>query len=178
MQTINNSLIIANNVFFDTDNGYYGTYLISTPCCQYGASEHSLYRSWHGYEWSETDIGINTAPTSTTEGATAICHGTYTNTSTTSPGCVTIPLNGCGTLAPNTPYWLWTITNDPIQGSPLYFSNCGGTCNGSAPTSAGVGTYGGYYLHGTYGTYTGMSSSFTGGPSPAQPSVSLSVTAH
>ena len=53
MQTINHSLIIANNVFFDTVNGYYGTYLISTPCCQYGASEHSLYRSWHGYEWSE-----------------------------------------------------------------------------------------------------------------------------
>ena len=126
----------------------------------------------------QTDIGINTAPTATTEGATALCHATYTNTSSTSPGCVTVPLSGCGTLSPNTPYWLWTITNDPIQGSPLYFSNCGGTCNGSAPTSAGVGTYGGFYLHGTYGTYTGMSSAFTGGPSPAQPSVSLSVTPH
>jgi hypothetical protein len=127
---------------------------------------------------AKTDIGINTAPTATTEGATALCHATYTNTSSTSPGCVTVPLSGCGTLSPNTPYWLWTITNDPIQGSPLYFSNCGGTCNGSAPTSAGVGTYGGFYLHGTYGTYTGMSSAFTGGPSPAQPSVSLSLTPH
>ncbi len=127
---------------------------------------------------AKTDIGINTAPSSTTEGATALCHATYTNTSATSPGCVTVPLTGCGTLSPNTPYWLWTITNDPIQGSPLYFSNCGGTCNGGAPTSAGVGTYGGYYLHGTYGTYTGMSPAFTGGPSPAQPTVSLSVTPH
>jgi hypothetical protein len=127
----------------------------------------------------QTDIGINTAPTATTEGATALCHATYTNNSTTSPGCVTVPLSGCGTLSPNTPYWLWTITNDPIQGSPLYFSNCGGTCNGSAPTSAGVGTYGGFYLHGTYGTYTGMSSAFTGGPQTfGQPSVSLSLTPH
>jgi hypothetical protein len=127
---------------------------------------------------AKTDIGINTAPTATTEGATALCHATYTNTSSTSPGCVTVPLTGCGTLSPNTPYWLWTITNDPIQGSPLYFSNCGSTCNSTVPTSAGVGTYGGFYLHGTYGTYTGMSSAFTGGPSPAQPSVSLSVTPH
>jgi Chitobiase/beta-hexosaminidase C-terminal domain len=127
---------------------------------------------------AKTDIGINTAPTATTEGATAICHATYTNTSSTSPGCVTVPLTGCGTLSPNTPYWLWTITNDPITGSPLYSSNCGSTCSGTAPTSAGTGTYGGFYLHGTYGTYTGMSSAFTGGPGSYQPSVSLSVTPH
>jgi hypothetical protein len=125
---------------------------------------------------AKTDIGINAAPTATTEGATALCHGTYTNTSATSPGCVTVPLAGCGTLSPNTPYWIWAITNDPASPSPLYSSNCGGSCNGSVPT-VGTGTYGGFYLHGTYGTYTGMSSAFTGGPdSPGQPSVSLSLT--
>jgi hypothetical protein len=124
-----------------------------------------------------TDIGINTAPTATTEGTTALCHATYTNNSSTSPGCVTVPLTGCGTLAANTPYWLWTITNDPIASSPLYFSNCGGSCSGSAPTTEGVGTYGRFYLHGTYGTYTGMSPAFTGGPVTAgQPSVYLSAT--
>ena len=41
-----------------------------------------------------TDIGINTAPTPTTEGATALCHGTFTNTSTSYPGCVSVPLTG------------------------------------------------------------------------------------
>ena len=122
-----------------------------------------------------TDIGINTAPTPTTEGATALCHGTFTNTSTSYPGCVSVPLTGCGTLSPNTAYWIWTITDDPGAPSPLYFSNCGGSCTGSAPTVC-VGTYGGFYLHGTYGTYAGMSSAFTGGPQTVQPSVSLDLT--
>jgi hypothetical protein len=70
---------------------------------------------------AKTDLGINTAPTATTEGSSAICHGTYTNTSSTSPGCVNIPSTGCGTLKPNTPYWVWTITNDTLASSPLYF---------------------------------------------------------
>ena len=124
---------------------------------------------------ASTDIGINSAPTATTEGTTALCHATYTNTSNTSPGCVTVPLNGCGLLASDKAYWLWTITNDPLGPSPLYFSNCGGTCNGPAPTSPGVGTYSGFYVGGTYGSYAAMPSTFAGQNS-GQASVYLGVT--
>jgi hypothetical protein len=51
------------------------------------------------------------------------------------------------------------------------FYDCGGSCSGSAPTAgAGPGTYPGYYVSNTYGSYTALPSSF-GGTNPRQPSL-------
>lgn len=37
-QTINHPLVISNNVFTDPLNGYFNSYIVSTPCCQFGAT--------------------------------------------------------------------------------------------------------------------------------------------
>ena len=121
-----------------------------------------------------TDIGVVPAASPTTEASSALCSATYTHTSSTSPGCVTVSLAGCGTLKPETAYWIFSITNDPISGSPYYFTDCGGGCTSTVPTS-NVGNYHSFYVGRTYGgPYTNLPASFAG-PNTYQVSNSISL---
>lgn len=116
------------------------------------------------------------APSSTTESATPLCYATYTTTSTTAPGLVSVTPSGCGTLAPSTAYWLHVITND--TGSPgLGFYACPGGCTGAAPTAFGTGSYPGYFALGTYGTYTGLPTTLTAGVDQVSIYIDLTDTA-
>jgi hypothetical protein len=117
------------------------------------------------------DCVLNQATSPTGQNANALCSARYTTSSTTGPGAwVTVNMTGCGTLPPNTAYWLGTATN---QGGPVAegFYDCGSTCTGSAPTS-GVGTYPCYSEALTFGTYTGMSTTLTAGCGPLNAQVS------
>ena len=110
---------------------------------------------------AKMDCGLILAPTPTTKSSSWLCHATYTNPGPSGAGgWITLALSGCGTLPATTGYWVATDSNDPIQGFPYGFSNCGGSCNGSAPT-VGNGTYPYRYIFATYGQYTGLSSSMT-----------------
>ena len=66
------------------------------------------------------DCGIVRAPTSITEATSAICWGTYTTTSTTSPAAwVSVTPSGCPTLpSEHQAYWVFMDTDDPISFPP------------------------------------------------------------
>jgi sugar lactone lactonase YvrE len=109
------------------------------------------------------DCGLIPAPSPTTQASSWLCHATYTNpTSSGVGGWITVALSGCGTLAPGTAYWIATDNNDPHGPFPYGFWNCGGSCNGGAPT-VGTGTYGYRYIIAPYGVYTGMGTSMLAG---------------
>jgi sugar lactone lactonase YvrE len=114
---------------------------------------------------AKVDCGLIAAPTPGTQASSWLCHATYTNPTSSAPGgWITIPLAGCGTLAPSTAYWVATDSNDTLH-FPYGYWNCGGSCNGSAPT-VGNGTYYQHYLAVPYGTYTGMPT--TPNPDPGE----------
>ncbi len=105
---------------------------------------------------AKIDCGLVLAPSPTTQSSSWLCHSTYINPSNSGVGgWVTVSLAGCGTLPRSTGYWISTDNNDPHAGFPYGFWNCGGACNGSAPT-AGNGTYPYRAIAATYGVYTGM----------------------
>lgn len=106
------------------------------------------------------DCLIIAAPTSNTEASTYICKATYTTTSTSAPGEVSITPSGCGTLTPNTAYWVAEITDDPRGAVDLGYWNCGGSCGHTVPT-LGAGTQTGYAVAVTYGSYGSLPSSVT-----------------
>ena len=109
------------------------------------------------------DCGLILAPSPTTQSSSWLCHATYSNPSGAGVGgWITIALAGCGTLSPGTAYWVATDNNDPHPAFPYGFWNCGGSCNGSAPT-VGTGTYPYRYIAATYGRYTGMSTAMSTG---------------
>jgi Chitobiase/beta-hexosaminidase C-terminal domain len=102
---------------------------------------------------AKVDCGLIAAPSPTTQASSWLCHATYTNPTSSAPGgWITVPLTGCGTLPPNTAYWIGTDSNDTLS-FPYGFWNCGSSCNGSAPT-VGNGTYYHHYISVPYGTYT------------------------
>lgn len=100
---------------------------------------------------ASTDVVVSTATSSTTQNTSPKCTATYTNTSAAGPGCVTIPISGCGTFAASTAYFISAITNDPLTPSPMGFWDCGGACGATAPTSGGTGTYYGLAYAISYG---------------------------
>ena len=109
------------------------------------------------------DCGLIRAPSSTRQASSWLCHGTYTNpTSSGMGGWITVALSGCGTLPAKTAYWIATDSNEPIGGFPYGFWNCGSTCNGPVPT-AGNGTYYYSWIGATYGVYTGMATAMNSG---------------
>jgi hypothetical protein len=109
------------------------------------------------------DCGLILAPSPTTQSSSWLCHATYTNPGSTGVGgWITIPLSGCGTLPAGTAYWVAIDSNDPQPAFPYGVWNCGGNCNGSAP-SVGTGTYPYRYIAATYGQYTGMGTAMNGG---------------
>lgn len=106
---------------------------------------------------AHTDCILNLATSTTTQATTSLCHGTYTNTSST-PVAANITLSGCPTLPASTAYWVASITDDQAQPSGLGFWDCNNVssgCTGSAPT-LGTGTYPSFYVGGTYGSYGTM----------------------
>ena len=107
-----------------------------------------------------TDILLVQATSSTTEASTPVCHATYTQTSNTGPGCVNVPVSGCGNLSGA--YWVDTVTNDPLGPSSLEFGNCGGSCNATVPT-LGNGTLWGYFASQTYGSYSSIATTLMQG---------------
>jgi sugar lactone lactonase YvrE len=125
---------------------------------------------------AKMDCGLVLAPTPTTQSSSWLCHGTYTNPTSNGAGAwITVTLSGCGTLPASTAYWIATDSNDTHPAFPYGFWNCGGSCNGSAPT-VGTGTYGYRYITATYGQYTGMGTSMlAGGNQQASQYVSLTA---
>ena len=128
----------------------------------------------HRHPGSQDRLRRDPAPTPTTQSSSWLCHATYTNPSSHGAGAwITVSLSGCGTLPAGTAYWIATDSNDTHAGFPYGFWNCGGSCNGSAPT-VGTGTYGYRYISATYGQYTGMGTSMlAGGNEQASQFVSL-----
>jgi Chitobiase/beta-hexosaminidase C-terminal domain len=106
---------------------------------------------------ANTDCLVVLATSPTTMASTPLCKATYTNTSAVGAN-PTIPLSGCGTLAPNTLYWVLSITNDPLSPSSYGFSDCPPSgCIGGPPTAGeNSGTYPGFTAAGTYGVYTAL----------------------
>lgn len=135
----------------------------------YSVQSASVYVGTGGTNGDKIDVGIIAAPSSTTQASSWLCHGTYTETSTSPNAYVTVPLTGCGTLTPNTFVWVVYNTND--AGVNIGNYNCGGTCAGAAGSSS----YGGRFVASTYGTYTGLTTSLSG-PNPTQPSAYVSMT--
>ena len=125
---------------------------------------------------AKIDCGLVLAPTATTQASSWLCHATYTNPSSHGAGAwITVPLSGCGTLPAGTAYWIATDSNDTHPGFPYGFWNCGGSCNGAAP-SIGSGAYGYRYISAAYGQYTGMGTSMlAGGNQQAAQFVSLTA---
>jgi hypothetical protein len=122
----------------------------------YTVSSYSFYQpSGTVTSGAHIDCGLILAPSPTTQASSWLCHATYTNPTASGAGAwITVALSGCGTIPVGTGYWIATDNNDPLI-FPYGFSNCGGTCNGRAPT-VGNGTYPYRYIAANYGTYTGM----------------------
>src|SRR6201996_5673243 len=159
---------LGNNAYSyngtDTRNYINATYAVTgNDSGGYTATSCSFYQpSGTVTKGANIDCGLVPAPTPTTQSSSWLCHGTYSNPSSSAVGgWITIPLTGCGTLSPGTAYWISTDNNDPLI-FPYGFWNCGGSCNGSAPT-VGNGTYPYRYIAATYGQYTGMSTSMIAG---------------
>jgi hypothetical protein len=112
---------------------------------------------------AKVDCGLIPAPTPETQASSWLCHATYTNPTSSAPGgWITIPLSGCGTLPPNTGYWVATDSNDTLS-FPYGYWNCGSSCNGNPPP-VGNGAYFQHYLAVPYGTYTGMATTLNPDP--------------
>lgn len=131
----------------------------------YNVTTGNIYISTGGTNGDHVDVGLVSAPTATTQGTSWICHATYTETGAT--GWISIPLTGCGTLPPNTHYWVAYNTNDAGLNTGRY--NCGSTCSGGSTSTS----YGGFSVASTYGTYTGLTTSLSG---PATTQVTDYVT--
>jgi hypothetical protein len=101
------------------------------------------------------DCGVLAAPTTTTNGGTWICHGTFTEASSTTNAFMTASLPGC-TLSAYSMYWIVLNTNDAslVNGATA----CGSSCSG-VPNS---GTQDGFYTPIAYGTYTGVPTTWEG----------------
>lgn len=138
------------------------------------------------------DCGLILAPTPTTEASSWLCWYTYTVTAASQPGgFVSGTMNNCGNIAAGTAAWVAVTTNQPGE-SVAGFDNCGGSCNGTAPT-VGNGTYPYYCVAQPYGTRTGLPSTMldcgssqnlqasqfvtTGQPPLVSNTVTLTVTA-
>ncbi|MGC2403681.1 MAG: chitobiase/beta-hexosaminidase C-terminal domain-containing protein [Acidobacteriaceae bacterium] len=142
---------VAGGTYVNTFNSIYsitppGTWTTNQATLNFGTSGTVT-------SGSKTDIVLVQATSPTTEATSALCHATYTQTSATPPGSVTLAVSGCGTLSGA--YWVNTETNDPLGPSPFGEWNCGSACNGTVPTS-GNGTYYGWFAANPYGSYTGL----------------------
>jgi hypothetical protein len=166
-----------------TFNPYLGDNTYSTAGTDYANFINATYaatgNSFNGYtvsscsffqptgtvtQGAKIDCGLILAPTPTTKSSSWLCHATFTNPSNSGAGAwITVSLSGCGTLPAGTAYWVATDSNDTHPAFPYGFWNCGGSCNGSAPT-VGTGTYPYRFIQATYGVYTGMSSAMTASP--------------
>lgn len=121
-----------------------------------------------------TDLILALATSTTAQSATELCHGTWTNTSSTGPGCVTVAMSGCPTLTVNTGYFLNTVTNEPGQ-SPIGTWNCNGTC-GTTPPTVGNGSYNGFFGLLTYGgPYTSLPTTLSTSTGQTQPTLWLNL---
>lgn len=140
-------------------NAFNSVYSISPPYPTTVGSCHFFLPTDTITSGAHYDCLIILAPTPTTQASTPLCKATYTTTSTVAPNnwVATPALSGCGTIPASTAYWVAGITDDP-SGPNYGFSDCGGSCTGSAPTTYGTGTYPSYYIGGTYGTYTSLTS--------------------
>jgi sugar lactone lactonase YvrE len=172
---------------------YLGTPSYSTASTDYAGYINAAYAvtgsNAHGYtvntcvfyqptgsvtSGAKIDCGLVAAPTPTTQASSWLCHGTYTNPTASGAGAwITVTLSGCGTLPAGAAYWIATDGNDPHV-FPYGNWNCGGTCNGSAPT-VGTGTYPYYYIAAPYGVYTGMATAMSRATTQASQYVTLTV---
>lgn len=134
----------------------------------YSVLSASIYVGTGGTSGDHIDVGLVTAPTATTQGSSWLCHGTYTETSSAPNGWVSVALTGCGTLSPNTFYWIVYDTND--AGVQIGRYNCSSSCSGAAGTSS----YGGFSVAATYGTYTGMTTTLSG-PAATQGAIFITL---
>jgi hypothetical protein len=119
------------------------------------------------------DLVVTAAPTGTTQAATALCKGTYTNTSTAGPaafvtvalGMLSSPSTACH-LPPLSKVWIGLITNQTSSPIAEGFWGCSSgttqSCTGTLPTS-GSGTYPSYFISNVYGTYTNMGTTMSPG---------------
>ena len=149
----------------DSANYINATYAVTgTSAGGYTATSCSFYQpTGMVTKGAKLDCGLILAPTPTTQSSSWLCHGTYANASSSGlGGWITVSLSGCGVLPANTAYWVAIDNNDPHTGFPYGLWNCGGTCNGSAPTF-GTGTYPYRYIAATYGQYTGLGTDMSGG---------------
>lgn len=125
-----------------------------------------------GKHW---DCILTLATSGTTQATSALCHGTYTQSGSTSPNAfVSATPSGCPTLPNSTAYWIGVNSDDNEPSPPVGFYDCGGTCAGRLPTS-GTGTYPYRFQALTYGAYTGMPTATSAG-SIYQPSQYFDIT--
>jgi hypothetical protein len=153
-----------------THNGYLNYTYAVTGSAASGYSPQSCYiylpsqSIASGTEW---DCVLIAAPSTTTQAANALCSNRYTFSSATSwtAGFLTIPMNSCAALSPDTAYWVASVQNQATASRGVWScssSTTTGSCGSSIPT-LGSGTYGYCYYAGTFGSYTGMSPALTCG---------------
>ena len=129
------------------------------------------------------DCIITAAPTPSTQAADATCSGRAAVPSGAWTGpFLSISMSSCPALSQDSAYWVGTTQNQTTFQQGLWScstSTSQGQCSTSpsAPPLLGSGTYGYYYLHGTFGTYTGMGASLSSG-GPSQITQYLTVSAN
>lgn len=168
-----------NNIANSPQNTYYGQYFI-VGSNGLSPQTASIYIG-SGTSGDLIDVGITVATSPTTQASSALCHGTITESGLTNQ-FLTVSLSGCGYLAPGATGWIWMNTNDPALN--IGKNTCGSGCTGSSTSS----TYGDCFVAQTYGTYTGLPTSFTTCPGtvqrsqyftsyPVSPAFSLTIAA-
>lgn len=122
-----------------------------------------------GTNGGAVDVGIVAAPSATTQAGSVTCHMAWTEGTQTNQ-FVTRTLTGCGSLSANTAYWLYVNTSDSafVVGK----NACSGTCTGGA----GSGQYGACAVAETFGTTTGLTTTFTSCPGTAMRQIYISTT--
>ena len=110
-----------------------------------------------GTSGDKIDCLIIPATNYNTQSATASCHGTYTETGTSPSAFVNIPLSGC-TIAGGS-YWIGILTNDNAVQIGNFACPTIGCLNGA--TYQGNPNYASYYVASTYGTYTGLPTTYS-----------------
>lgn len=163
------SLYLGNNLgnfnFQTYANGYACTYAV-TGTNPGGYTVNSCVINQFGGSVTSgkmTDCAVISAPTATTEATSALCHGTWTNPSSTATTAGTISMAGCGTLPAGTGYWICTNTNDTSNPAPYAGWNCGGSCSTTLVPASNNGTYAGAIQTTavSYGTLSGFSTGMT-----------------
>jgi Chitobiase/beta-hexosaminidase C-terminal domain len=158
-----------------TNSGYINYTYAVTGTATFTPGTCTIYMQGAQAVGSFWDCLLTLAPTPTTQAASALCSARYTVTASTPANAnVSFAITGCGSLPPDTAYWVGSATNQaasPGQG----FNNCGGSCTGGVPTE-GSGTYPYRYVANPFGVYTGMSPALLASAA-MQPSQYVTVTA-